>query len=127
MAASSQELIQMLEEKGEVTGMWPPKIRRQLKDAGYLVLKNESSYTVCKTYKPLEGKTQVVVSTRIPKTVIKFYLDKGLVVQQEKHYKIGCGYPSDAWDICDCYDCRHDTRTPIGYLVTIKPVPAHTI
>jgi hypothetical protein len=116
---SLQEIIDQVEQQSEVTGIWPPKIRRQLKDEGYLVIKNKTNYTVAKDYKPLIGKSRALLQTRVPNNVIKFYLDKGFIVAQEKRYKDGCGYPSDAYDICDCYRCTHGEQTFQGYLVTV--------
>lgn len=116
------QIIKEVDEKGKVRGIWKPKIRRQLKDHGLLVVKNKTDYTVSKDYEPLVGKQQIFVNKKLPKSIVKFYLDKGIQIDQIPKYEYGCGYPSDSWDICECDKCSKGKNTKLGYNVYVKPI-----
>ena len=120
----------LIDKRASVTGVWPPRVRRMLKEKeGFLVFreKNAKVYSVMKEYPALKDikEGQWVFQNKIPNTVVKAYLEKGWLITQEPKYKYGCGYPSDAYDICDCYDCGagyEESKRKVGFRITIKKV-----
>lgn len=115
------DIIRRVDEEGGVIGNYPPKIRRFIKEKGFLVVKDGVNYTISKHYSPLVGKESLVFPKKLPKAIVKFYAEKSISINQTPIYTYGCGYPSDSWDVCECWRCKSGERRLNGYRVTINP------
>jgi hypothetical protein len=121
-------VIRQLDSVDVVKGDWKPKERRILIDAGLLVRPEDGTWVARRGDPIIEEKRMndpFVVHTKekFDSYTLKFYRSHGFKVTVETDYKYGCGYPSDAYDICDCYECNSDEPTGInGYDTTFEPL-----
>ena len=121
-----QKIIKTLEETDHVDGDWKPRERRTLNAEGLLVVRKDKGWRASKGNPIVEEmlrtdkKTQKIkIDEKLSRVEIYFYLQQQqLEIHQERDMKIGCGY-RDAWDPCDCPECRYNTKRHIGYIITL--------
>lgn len=111
-------IIYQIEEHHHYTGDITPETCKNLLDSRYIISELESGgYSVYNLFEKAFSKT------RLGESIIKFYLDRGFILTQTPKFLMsGCGYPSDSYDICTCFECENAVLKKVGYTLELIPI-----